>query len=56
MQEQIKTDKDMKSNKTGYLAPECEEIQLRLEEGLLGNSMLSPGGVATNQSYNEDEI
>ena len=46
----------MNANKKGYLVPECEEIQVRLEEGMLGNSMLSPGGVATNQSYNEDEI
>ena len=50
------SNRDMEANKKKYLAPSSEEFRLKPETGLLGNSMLSPGGVSTTQEYDDDEI
>jgi len=46
----------MKSNKKGYLAPECEESIVLLEAGFMGASMYNEGGKSTCETYDEEEI
>ncbi|MBO4434487.1 MAG: hypothetical protein J5769_03420 [Bacteroidales bacterium] len=46
----------MNANKKGYLAPECEEIRVRLESGFMGDSMNDSGAKAGTESYYEEEI
>ena len=49
----MKNNNDMKNNTERYLAPQCEEIEIRIESRLLVDSVSS---VSSIQSYETEEL